>query len=132
MPRLPAILCRALSASHSSSLITLSMLCFCLLGWTQVLEELQKDSFPVPNGKRPVRCTGAALSVAAGLLGACVPGTGARILTFVGGPCTEGPGMVGRCFPLIGECSSDPLLSHCTVKLQQDRGSCIQAEETRY
>lgn len=35
-----------------------------------------------------------ALSVAAGLLGACLPGTGARIIALVGGPCTEGPGTV--------------------------------------
>lgn len=35
-----------------------------------------------------------ALNVAAGLLGACLPGTGARIIALVGGPCTEGPGTV--------------------------------------
>lgn len=43
---------------------------------------------------RASRCTGVALSVAAGLLGACLPGTGARIIALVGGPCTEGPGTV--------------------------------------
>lgn len=45
-------------------------------------------------GNRALRCTGVALSVAAGLLGACMPGTGAHIIALVGGPCTEGPGMV--------------------------------------
>ena len=45
-------------------------------------------------GTRASRCTGVALSVAAGLLGACLPGTGARIVALVGGPCTEGPGTV--------------------------------------
>ncbi|WZZ09071.1 hypothetical protein YC2023_094992 [Brassica napus] len=45
-------------------------------------------------GHHPQRCTGVVLSVAAGLLGACFPGTGARIVALVGGPCTEGPGMV--------------------------------------
>lgn len=35
-----------------------------------------------------------ALSVATGLLGACLPGTGARIVALVGGPCSEGPGTV--------------------------------------
>ncbi|GJS12755.1 3-hydroxyisobutyryl-CoA hydrolase-like protein 3, mitochondrial isoform X2 [Tanacetum coccineum] len=39
------------------------------------------------------RCTRVALSVAAGLLGACLPGTGARIVALVGGPCTEDPDM---------------------------------------
>ena len=64
-----------------------------------VLEELQRDAFPVPSDQRPARCTGVALSVAAGLLGACVPGTGARILSFIGGPCTEGPGTVSGGLP---------------------------------
>lgn len=60
----------------------------------QLLDELQSDQWPVPPGNRSSRCTGVALSVAAGLLGACVPGTGARIVALVGGPCTEGPGAV--------------------------------------
>lgn len=61
---------------------------------TTVLDELQKDPFPVQADKRSSRCTSTALGVAAALLGACVPGTGARILSFVGGPCTEGPGTI--------------------------------------
>ena len=58
------------------------------------MEELGTDQWPVPPGNRSLRCTGVALSVAAGLLGACMPGTGARIVALVGGPCTEGPGSV--------------------------------------
>lgn len=46
------------------------------------------------QGNRASRCTGVALSVAAGLIGASVDGTGARIITLLGGPSTEGPGMV--------------------------------------
>jgi len=61
-----------------------------------VLDELQTDQWPVSLGKRPARCTGVALSVATGLLGACNPGTGARIIALVGGPCTEGPGSVNE------------------------------------
>lgn len=60
----------------------------------QLLDELQMDQWPVEAGNRPLRCTGVALSVAAGLLGACSAGTGARIIALVGGPCTIGPGMV--------------------------------------
>uniref|UniRef100_A0A0E0GN56 Protein transport protein SEC23 n=1 Tax=Oryza nivara TaxID=4536 RepID=A0A0E0GN56_ORYNI len=59
-----------------------------------VIEELQKDPWPVPADQRASRCTGAALSVAASLLGVCVPGSGARIMAFVGGPSTEGPGSI--------------------------------------
>lgn len=60
----------------------------------QLFDDLQTDQWPVEAGNRSIRCTGVALSVAAGLLGACMPGTGARIIALLGGPCTEGPGMV--------------------------------------
>lgn len=62
----------------------------------QLLDEFQTDQWPVPPGSRASRCTGVALSVSAGLLGACSPGTGARIIALVGGPCTEGPGTVKK------------------------------------
>lgn len=59
-----------------------------------LLEELQTDPWPVAQGQRSQRCTGAALTVATTLLEVCYPNTGARIMLFVGGPCTDGPGMV--------------------------------------
>lgn len=61
---------------------------------TSILEELQRDPWPVQAQKRPLRSTGAALSIASGLLESCFPNTGARIMLFCGGPCTQGPGMV--------------------------------------
>lgn len=48
----------------------------------------------MPADLRATRCTSTALSIAASLLGACVPGSGARIMAFIGGPSTEGPGSV--------------------------------------
>ncbi|GKB14530.1 transport protein Sec23-like protein [Tanacetum coccineum] len=60
--------------------------------YTDIEEELGIDQWPVPPGNRSLRCTCAALSVAAGLLGACMSRTGAQILALVGGPCTEGHG----------------------------------------
>lgn len=71
-----------------------------------LLDELQTDQWPVPPGNRQLRCTGVALSVAAGLLGACLPGTGARIIALVGGPCTEGPGTI------VSKDMSEPVRSH--------------------
>lgn len=68
----------------------------------QLLDELQPDQWPVQPGNRASRCTGVALNVAAGLLGACLPGTGARIVALLGGPCTEGPGMVRYYKYIIG------------------------------
>ncbi|KAF2325738.1 hypothetical protein GH714_034596 [Hevea brasiliensis] len=71
-----------------------------------LLDELQTDQWPVAPGNRASRCTGVALSVAAGLLGACLPGTGARIIALVGGPCTEGLGTI------VSKDLSDPVRSH--------------------
>ncbi|XP_068421723.1 protein transport protein Sec23B isoform X3 [Eschrichtius robustus] len=61
---------------------------------TDLLGELQRDPWPVPQGKRPLRSTGVALSIAVGLLEGTFPNTGARIMLFIGGPPTQGPGMV--------------------------------------
>ncbi|XP_072284650.1 protein transport protein Sec23A [Pyxicephalus adspersus] len=61
---------------------------------TDLLGELQRDPWPVPQGKRPLRSSGAALSIAVGLLECTFPNTGARIMMFIGGPATQGPGMV--------------------------------------
>ncbi|XP_050292661.1 protein transport protein SEC23 [Quercus robur] len=71
-----------------------------------LLDELQTDQWPVPPGTRASRCTGVALNVAAGLLGACSTGTGARIIALVGGPCTEGPGTI------VSKDQSEPVRSH--------------------
>ncbi|KAG2643875.1 protein transport protein SEC23-like [Panicum virgatum] len=71
-----------------------------------VIEEMQKDPWPVPADQRASRCTGVALSVAANLLGVCVPGSGARIMAFVGGPSTEGPGSI------VSKSLYEPLRSH--------------------
>lgn len=68
----------------------------CEFTLTTALEELQRDAYPVPSTHRPARCTGTALQVATALLGASLPigNCAARILAFVGGPCTEGSGKV--------------------------------------
>ncbi|CAN6167218.1 unnamed protein product [Urochloa humidicola] len=71
-----------------------------------VIEEMQKDPWPVPADERASRCTGVALSVAANLLGVCVPGSGARIMAFVSGPSTEGPGSI------VSKSLSEPIRSH--------------------
>ncbi|TYH83635.1 hypothetical protein ES332_D02G144700v1 [Gossypium tomentosum] len=78
----------------------------CEFTLNSLLDELQTDQWPVQAGHRASRCTGVALSVAAGLLGACLPGTGARIIALVGGPCTEGPGTI------VSKDLSEPVRSH--------------------
>ncbi|OVA18466.1 zinc finger protein [Macleaya cordata] len=78
----------------------------CEFALNSVLEELQKDPWAVPPDQRATRCTSTALSVAASLLGACVPGSGARIMAFVGGPSTEGAGAI------VSKNLSEPIRSH--------------------
>uniref|UniRef100_A0A182SSY1 Protein transport protein SEC23 n=1 Tax=Anopheles maculatus TaxID=74869 RepID=A0A182SSY1_9DIPT len=66
----------------------------CDMALTDLLGELQRDPWPVPQGKRYLRSTGTALSIAVGLLECTYPNTGGRIMLFVGGPCSQGPGQV--------------------------------------
>ncbi|CAD5223089.1 unnamed protein product [Bursaphelenchus okinawaensis] len=59
-----------------------------------LIEQIGSDRWPIPQGHRPLRATGSALAVAVTLLETCFPNTGARIMSFIGGACTTGPGMV--------------------------------------
>eukprot|EP01029_Cantina_marsupialis_P024627 TRINITY_DN63808_c0_g1_i1.p1 TRINITY_DN63808_c0_g1~~TRINITY_DN63808_c0_g1_i1.p1 ORF type:complete len:793 (-),score=233.05 TRINITY_DN63808_c0_g1_i1:146-2524(-) len=59
-----------------------------------ILSDLQKDSWPHADDKRPARCTGAALNVASCILESVAKDCGSRIMLFLGGPCTYGPGQV--------------------------------------
>ncbi|KAB2626976.1 transport protein SEC23 [Pyrus ussuriensis x Pyrus communis] len=99
-------------AGHRDGLSTESIARFllpasdCEFALNSVLEELQKDPWPVPADQRATRCTSTALSVAASLLGACVPGSGARIMAFIGGPSTEGMGAI------VSKNLSEPIRSH--------------------
>eukprot|EP00002_Diphylleia_rotans_P012452 TRINITY_DN2436_c0_g1_i1.p1 TRINITY_DN2436_c0_g1~~TRINITY_DN2436_c0_g1_i1.p1 ORF type:complete len:759 (-),score=173.69 TRINITY_DN2436_c0_g1_i1:514-2790(-) len=72
----------------------ISPLSECEINITTILEEMQLDPWPIPADHRATRCTGAAVSVAVSLVEAAFPNTGARIMVFMGGPGTEGPGMV--------------------------------------
>jgi len=59
-----------------------------------ILEELQRDPWPIASDQRPSRCTGVAMSVAVGLLESAYSRQGARIMCFIAGPATVGPGLV--------------------------------------
>ncbi len=67
----------------------------CTFALEQVLQDLQKDPWPVEAGNRVQRASGAALSVAIGLLESSnIPKQGSRIMTFVAGPSTIGNGKI--------------------------------------
>jgi protein transport protein SEC23 len=86
----------------------------CEFTLNSLLEELQKDPWTIPTDQRAARCTGTALSVAASLLGACVPGSGARIMAFIGGPSTEGSGAI------VSKSLSEPIRSHKDLDKDSD------------
>eukprot|EP00835_Amoeboradix_gromovi_P004360 NODE_335_length_10686_cov_0.203363.p3 type:complete len:477 gc:universal NODE_335_length_10686_cov_0.203363:9345-7915(-) len=61
---------------------------------TSFIENLKPSPWATPIDQRFETCTGTALCVATSLLEQLVPKSGARILTFLGGPCTIGPGQI--------------------------------------
>lgn len=61
---------------------------------TDIIEQLSRDPWPIPQGKRAIRATGTALSIAVNLLETTYPNNGSRIMMFIGGPCTCGPGII--------------------------------------
>lgn len=73
---------------------------------TDLIGDIQRDPWPVQRGNRPLRSTGVALSVAISLLESTFPNAGARVMLFIGGACSQGPGMV------VGESLKDPIRSH--------------------
>merc|ERR1719411_2544358 len=66
----------------------------CDMNLTDLLGELQRDPWTVASGARPLRSTGVALSIAVSLLEGSYPNCGARVMMFVGGACSQGPGQV--------------------------------------
>ncbi|XP_063919339.1 protein transport protein Sec23A isoform X1 [Zophobas morio] len=78
----------------------------CDMSLTDLIGELQRDPWPVGQGKRSLRSTGAALSIAIGLLECSYANTGARVMMFLGGPCSQGPGQV------LNDDLKQPIRSH--------------------
>ncbi|KAL0403771.1 UNVERIFIED_CONTAM: protein transport protein SEC23 [Sesamum radiatum] len=96
-----------------------------------LLDELATDQWPVAPGNRALRCTGVALSVAAGLLGASTAGTGARIIALVGGPCTEGPGALvsqGHVLDVFASALDQVGIAEMKVAIEKTGGLVVLAE----
>ncbi|KAI0978743.1 hypothetical protein GJ496_009534 [Pomphorhynchus laevis] len=77
---------------------------------SEIISQVRNDPWPLFQGKRARRSTGTALSIAVSLLETLFPNCAARILTFIGGPCTEGPGMV------VDEELKNPIRSHHDIQ----------------
>lgn len=78
----------------------------CDFNLTTLIDSLKVDSFPTPAKCRRTRATGCAIAVATHMMSQCLSKTGARIILFSGGPCTEGPGKI------VGSPLKEPLRSH--------------------
>jgi protein transport protein SEC23 len=96
----------------------------CEFQLTSILEELQRDPYPVKTGCRPLRSTGVALSVATGLLESVRAGAAARVQLFLGGPAVQGPGAVAS------QSLAEPMRSH--QDLAKDRAPLMAAAEKHY
>ena len=81
----------------------------CSMTLESILEDLRKDPWPVASDKRVARCTGCAFSVATSLLDLALPRRGARVMMFVGGPCTSGPGAI------VSRLKTDDIRSHADL-----------------
>ncbi|GLE03067.1 hypothetical protein PINS_up011946 [Pythium insidiosum] len=96
----------------------------CGFNLESILEDLQKDPWPVAADQRPQRCTGVAMSVCVGLLEATYRGQGARIMMFVGGPPTVGPGAI------VGRDRKEDIRSH--TDLQKDNAPLTKKALVHY
>ena len=71
-----------------------------------ILDDLTCDEWETKSDQRPERCTGTAMAVAIGLLEATYKGHSGRVMMFVGGVPTVGP---GQC---VGVELKEPIRSH--------------------
>lgn len=76
---------------------------------TTLIENLSPNPWPVAHGDRPNRATGAAINVAASLLGNTFSGFGARMFLFSAGSCTLNPGMI------VGPKLKEAIRSHSDI-----------------
>ncbi|CAK9031793.1 Protein transport protein Sec23A (SEC23-related protein A) [Durusdinium trenchii] len=96
----------------------------CLVVLDSILSDLTRDPWPVTQEQRPQRCTGVAMSVAVGMLEKLWARRGARIMMFVGGPPTVGPGAVAK----IG--LDDSMRSH--TDLQKGKADLFAKAQEHY
>lgn len=85
----------------------------CTFVLEQILEDLQRDPWPCKQEERVQRCTGTALSVALSLLESSVPKQGSRLMLFVAGPPTVGPGAV------VSRAKTENIRSHIDLQKNQ-------------
>lgn len=91
----------------------------CEIQFQEMLMALKRTNWPIQRNRRPLRASGAALSIAASILEAA--NICGRILTFLGGPCSHGPGMV------VDDDLENSLRSHRDI----ENGNCRHMEKAK-
>ncbi|CDR42011.1 CYFA0S08e02586g1_1 [Cyberlindnera fabianii] len=76
---------------------------------TTIIEGLKRDPWPVASGHRPMRSTGAAMSIAVNLCEGAFASFGTRIQLFAAGPGTLNPGMI------VSNELKEPIRSHSDI-----------------
>lgn len=96
----------------------------CEFALNMIIEELQKDPWPISSENRCLRCTGTALSIALTLLELAYNKKPARVLLFSSGAGTFGPGLV------VSESLSDIIRTFRDVK--EETAAHIKSAENFY
>eukprot|EP00357_Protocruzia_adherens_P026979 CAMPEP_0115036662 /NCGR_PEP_ID=MMETSP0216-20121206/42260_1 /TAXON_ID=223996 /ORGANISM="Protocruzia adherens, Strain Boccale" /LENGTH=642 /DNA_ID=CAMNT_0002416541 /DNA_START=359 /DNA_END=2287 /DNA_ORIENTATION=+ len=91
----------------------------CEFALNSILDDLQRDPWTPKPGERSMKSVGTALSVAVSLLEASYSGQGARIMLFLGGAATQGPGQI------VSEKFSEFIRSH--LDIQKDNAKYYKA-----
>jgi protein transport protein SEC23 len=87
----------------------------CEFALNSILDDLQRDSWPLKQGCRAERCSGTALNIAISLLEAAGgAGRGSRIVNLLGGPVTYGPGKI------VDELLSEKIRSHLDIQKERE------------
>lgn len=82
----------------------------CEFSLSALIEQMRPDAFPTDKYARRLTSTGCAVDVAQKMLAQICPHTGARILLFCAGPCTQGPGLI------VDPPLKDPIRSHHDIR----------------
>ncbi|XP_055389012.1 LOW QUALITY PROTEIN: uncharacterized protein LOC129618233 [Condylostylus longicornis] len=92
----------------------------CEFAFNAILDDLQKDQWPVPTDHRAERCTGVALSVALALLESCATQQSGRVLLFTGGVCTSGPGQI------VGTSLNEVIRHHLDLQKETENAKYVK------
>jgi protein transport protein SEC23 len=96
----------------------------CEFSFNSILDDLQVDPWPLAPLERHQRANGAALRIATTLLEAGTPFS--KMLYFIGGPCTVGPGQV------VGLKYEETIRSYLDIQKENENTKYLQKAKKFY